>query len=699
MPTPGDNPITKPSEDVLNRQGVAGALANSVRSADASAGYVLGVLGPWGSGKTSLINLTRELLAKEPSLPVLDFNPWMFSGAEQLVDVFFAEIAAQLRLKGPKLQTVAKNIQKYSKLLSPLAPIPFIGAWAERTEKTADTLASWVGDQRPSVLELRTELTKELADLDRPIIVVIDDIDRLSTGEIREIFKLVRLTASFPNIIYLLSFDRERVESALQEVGISGRDYLEKIVQTSFDLPRVPDKLLMKAYLQAVDAAIEATGAKIRFDEVLWPDVLAEIIWPLVSTMRDVRRYCASIHGTISELEDKIQVADILALESIRIFLPDVFEALRSAQGALTSTRDLEFGAYGRSENAEFQALIDTLVEPAKAENREATATALINRLFPAAQRYIGGSNYGSNWKSTWLKERRVAHEDFLRLYFERVAGEAIGPFETAEQIFLVMQEGGDIKARLDAIPKDKLEDVISSLEVWEREYPLGAIPSAIVELLNKIKDIPDRPRGMFDLGDSSLIVTRVVLRMLRVVDDEARVAEIVRDALPQITRPSDQLQLIELVGHIQNAGHKLISAEDAQTFEREWASQVVTLEQGRLESDQHVVQIFMAAKSFGETLPKLKLTPKLVRAMLMDARSETRGQTIGSRAVRRTYRLWWDGLVTVAGSEDELRAGIDALAESELAADEDLTKTISMARKYLDGWRPDDYSSADEND
>ncbi len=58
-----------------------------------------------------------------------------------------------------------------------------------------------------------------LSQLDKPIVIVLDDIDRLSTNEIREVFKLVRLTASFPNIIYVLAFDRLRVELALQEQG------------------------------------------------------------------------------------------------------------------------------------------------------------------------------------------------------------------------------------------------------------------------------------------------------------------------------------------------------------------------------------------------------------------------------------------------------------------------------------------------
>ena len=73
---------------------------------------------------------------------------------------------------------------------------------------------------------MRTHLSK----LDNPIAVVIDDIDRLPTAEIRDTFKLVRLTGSFPNLVYILAFDRARVERALTEDGIPGRDYLEKIL-------------------------------------------------------------------------------------------------------------------------------------------------------------------------------------------------------------------------------------------------------------------------------------------------------------------------------------------------------------------------------------------------------------------------------------------------------------------------------------
>jgi len=225
-----DNPIESSSEDLLRRGGVARALAQNIRSVDASKGYVMAVLGPWGSGKTSLINLTRELLATSPTVSVLDFNPWIFSGGAQLVDSFFTELAAQLRLKGGRFESIAAGIDSYAALLSPLGLLPWIGAWAGRARDTAKALREYASSRKGSVQTRRATLEEELSKLDAPIVVVVDDIDRLTTVEIREMFKLVRLTASFPNIIYLLSFDRGRVEKALGEDGIPGRDYLEKIV-------------------------------------------------------------------------------------------------------------------------------------------------------------------------------------------------------------------------------------------------------------------------------------------------------------------------------------------------------------------------------------------------------------------------------------------------------------------------------------
>jgi ATPase subunit of ABC transporter with duplicated ATPase domains len=84
----GDPPIRRKKEDRLNRARFAEALAEQIASAPGSGGVVFGLLGPYGSGKTSILNMVEETLKETSEDPaVLWFNPWLFSGTEQFMDV------------------------------------------------------------------------------------------------------------------------------------------------------------------------------------------------------------------------------------------------------------------------------------------------------------------------------------------------------------------------------------------------------------------------------------------------------------------------------------------------------------------------------------------------------------------------------------------------------------------------------------
>ena len=105
---PNDSPIESPCDDVLGRAQVAESFARHLLSVDATDGAVVGVFGPWGFGKTSFLNLAKHHL-REPAY-VVDFNPWLFSGTEQLIQQFFTALSVQIRaLRLPNSKKVAKS--------------------------------------------------------------------------------------------------------------------------------------------------------------------------------------------------------------------------------------------------------------------------------------------------------------------------------------------------------------------------------------------------------------------------------------------------------------------------------------------------------------------------------------------------------------------------------------------------------------
>jgi predicted KAP-like P-loop ATPase len=682
MAAVGDNPIRSGDEDRLRRRPGARSIADEIRHTDASEGFVLGVVVPWGSGKTSIINMTREFLEEEPALITVDFNPWAFSGTNELIHAFFRELSAQLKLKDQKLGDIAETIDTYGDLLAPVTLLPFVGGWFARLRGASKVVAELQEKRTASFAAQRDRVAKKLQALESPIVVIIDDIDRLESAEVRDIFKLVRLTASFPNIVYVLAFDRQRVEEALTQSGFDGRAYLEKIVQLGVEVPAVPEGILLRQIMTALDEALSDLPDLTRFNSGAWPDVLAEIVRPLVKNMRDVKRYAASVRSKVRTLDDQVEV-DVMGLEAVRLFLPPVFDAVVAGRSGLTTA----VSGWGdrRGENPVLKQQVEAVVRAG--ESHPEVVRALIQRLFPAAGRHIGDSAYGSEWQTTWLKGRRVANPDVLAVYLGHVANTRMHAFSRAEQAFAVLTDAHQLAALFESYDLETLQDVISSLEAFEEDYPPEAAVPASQVLWNILPRLPERPRGMQSFGGSRLVVTRVVLRLLRRLDNPERVTEAVKEILPAVESLSSRLELITIVGHVEGAGHQLVSDEDAKAFEEALRADLVAATPDALAREQELVRLLYSPKMFGGEVVTVDPGQKeLVSAVLLDARNEVRSQSMGSRAVHRTYQLHWDLLVELFVSEDNLKAALEPLRDTE---NEELVRVIELVDKYLNGWRP----------
>jgi predicted KAP-like P-loop ATPase len=673
-----DNPIRKTEDDELGRTSAAKSFAEQVLGLDTKEGLVVGVLGPWGAGKTSFINLARPTF-ETAEIAVLEFNPWMFSGTQQLVESFFSELSAQLNIR-PDLKGIAEAFGEYGEMFSSAAWVPLIGAWAARAGALAKAVKTVTDKRKDGIGTHRAKIEKALASLSKPIIILVDDIDRLSTAEIRDIFKLVRLTASFPNLIYVVAFDRDRVESALQEQNVPGRAYLEKILQVAVDLPAISETILTKKIAADLDAVIGTTEKPGPFDDSSWPDVFVELISPLIKNMRDVRRYTMAVRGTLKALEGNVALADVLALEAIRTFLPDVFAALHRGVKMLTSTSD---------EVSDRQASKKRIEDLVRLNNNYSDVVkSMIRRLFPAAQYHLGDSHYPSSWKASWLLKRRVAHADVFRFYLERVIGDDFQSFMDAEAVWAVFSNQGELDSKLRSLPPERLQDIIASLEVFEDRFSDEQVVPATTALLNIVPDIPAHDGGMFRFHPK-LTVGRMTLRLLRRLATPASVEQAVREILPKVKPLSSKLDLIVQIGYKPDAGFKLVSEEAAKEFESNWRNDVRNASSEELQRDPQLLIVLLTAKRespFEEPRVVVHDSPEMTLALLRSAQAEMKSRPMSSRSVTRTPWLQWDALVEVNNGEDVLRQRIDELKSSNVA---DTTDILSIVDKYLSGWRP----------
>ena len=721
---PSDNPIRDRQDDVLERTAMADALARQALDLDASEGIVVGVFGPWGSGKTSLINLARGTFESE-GVPVLDFNPWLFSGAEQLVERFFAELSASMGMKN-ELKEVAEAFEKYGTAfnavvgaVSTLLAMPQVGAIVKAATDTAGT-----AKQPESVDARRTKIENALRARGKPIVVVLDDVDRLSAPEIREIFKLVRLTASFPNVIYIVCCDRLRVEQALGEQGLSGRDYLEKIIQWSFNLREVPAHLLNQQLFEAIENALVGIQTPGPFDKDSWGDVYRGILRPLIRNMRDVRRFAMAIRETVGGLEGRVAQADVLALEAVRMFLPDVFRLFPGAIDGLTvSSRPLEreidrmlphdFSDTSTAFNERCKARVNGLIEATKKHGeREAdpdaaeVVRAMLDCLFPAAARLRQTSDRDSESHATddatgLLTERRVAHENILRLYLEGVVNPDLLAFHDAERALDRMTDRVATDEFIRSLEPTRRRDIVSNLCKLMSRIPQERVEPGIVMLLNLWSDTPEPPFELSILvNDLTGHVRTATRRLLETLQGAAAVETAVRRILPELTSFSAKLGLIRRVEQQDSAHRRLVSESVSNEFEGRLRNEIRAASASDLAEERDPLEVLHFAYCNGGTPDdplELGDCPRLTFALLRSVRQEPE---TGTGPVRRFVEQDWKRVVDLYGGEEVLKTRINVLKvrfeslkpwiEARGMPLDESEHLLELANRYLTGSRPE---------
>jgi hypothetical protein len=681
-----DTPIESAEEDVLGRAPLAETIAGHIQRVDASEGFVIGVLGPWGIGKTSLLNLIKQNLQGEIQAPAFQFNPWLFSESEQLVATFFGELGRQIRVDLNRTARLADALESYGESLSVLRHIPVAGPTIDKVLSGARGVGKLMKKSgRDGLLSKRDQLRLILGELDHPIVVLVDDVDRLADDEISDVFRLVRLTGNFPNLIYVVAFDRTRVESVFGG-GEQGRRYIEKIVQLAFDMPAVPQAHLRPILFEGLDTVI-ANGPTTGLDEARWPDVFQECIWPLISTVRDVKRYLTSLPITLETVGTDVALVDVLALDAVRMFLPDVHDRLVVAAEALTTVQ----GSIGAQDHQaeRYGEIITSLVEAAGASGQ--VVEDLIRRVFPAAVHLIGGSRHGVDWLDGWQSDRRVAHPTILRFYVDRVVTPEMLTIRRAELAFELLTDREAFSSMLQQLDPDDLESVITGLEAFERRYPAeAAIPASSV-LLDLYGNLRTERRGVFDMGPE-ITISRVVLRLLQVLDDPARISEAVETVLLEVRTIFGAWELVRLVGHEENVGQGIVPEEDAVRFEREVIERIAEAEPDELSTEREILWMLMWAYDRDPQVRVLSTltSPTVRRKLFLDALTTHHSQQIGSRALQTETVLYWEPLVAVLGSEEEVSRAIHDI-EGDPTARDDLKTAIALAKKYLTGWRPDE--------
>ena len=345
-----DNPIHLTEEDLLQRGDFVKNLCRTFQAASPNESAVFALHGEWGSGKTSAKNLLLMELkkgGKQSPIPI-EFNPWAFSGQDQVLEAFFTEIGKALgrdtngkeasegfKKLGAYLSFGSKTV-KALHLGMDLFGIPgskLVGLVGESLEGGARSAKDYGENIETAAVvsleKVQSELIAGLTKLKRSVFIILDDLDRLTPDQLLVLFQIVKQNANLPGVNYLLLMDINTITERLNKKDL-GPEYIEKIVQFDFRLPHISGEELKTILREGFKSVMGEYSAQIRWER--WEEAWINGAQNLFTTLRRIKRFLHTLrfHINFFENDDVLEVdpVDLFLIETVRKFAPETYSLI-----------------------------------------------------------------------------------------------------------------------------------------------------------------------------------------------------------------------------------------------------------------------------------------------------------------------------------------------------------------------------------
>lgn len=491
-----DQPIESKMQDCLKRTEFSKQLAKAILSYTKKDNFAISLCGKWGSGKTSILNMVIEEIkdiAKDKSETekpiIVKFNPWNYSDSSQLISQFFLEIQQELKIhdNGKNMKEVGNALQRYSSVWEYTKYIPKVGKYFKLLNGAFKGVGEHLAEkanERNSLAEQRKKVIEALGGLKRKIIIIIDDIDRLNNEQICLIFQLVNSVAGFPNMIYLLSFDRNVVARALQkEQNCNGEEYLEKIIQVPFEVPEANHSLICDIFSNRYcNILFNETRMETNFERNYWESILDKCISPFLNSIRDVNRIINTFEFKYNLMRNEINPIDLIALTTLQVCAPTIHEWIYNNSYLLMGSTENCGDATGKEVQEEQEHYLK-ICENVYRENASLMMNVL-QTLFPCFSFKTGRYIYEKETEHELRRKNKVASKDRFERYFNLSLEDIkITQNQVENTIYIYSEE--ELRKYFDVlIESNALLDYLNELLAFAPEIPETRRKFFVLELI-----------------------------------------------------------------------------------------------------------------------------------------------------------------------------------------------------------------------
>lgn len=300
-----DKPITKREQDKLGFGDEVDTLYQRIIERETTTALSIGINARWGDGKSSFINLVEEkFLKNKDRFIVIRFNP-RYSTYDTIPSAFFEILYSELSKYDSRFKS---SFNDYLRVIDVMTDNKYLSALFQTS-----TLFNRDSE--------KSRINEAIKRLKKRIIVIIEDLDRLTGDEIVEVFKLIDGNAAFDNLIFISAYDKRRINSLLESTD-EWTAFSDKFFTWERPLPLRSSKLLLDFLIPNLTSDLTFSEEEI---EEINSSIMANATFftSYLKNLRDVKRYINLVKPSIKRIYKEVKLRDFLLIELVRYRYPD----------------------------------------------------------------------------------------------------------------------------------------------------------------------------------------------------------------------------------------------------------------------------------------------------------------------------------------------------------------------------------------
>jgi hypothetical protein len=441
----------------------ANQVVDVVSNQTAQQAFAIGIKAPWGGGKSSFMNVLKGLIQKK-GIITIDFFPWT---------------ASQGKIQEDFLKVLSEKVFEKDTILSEQ-----LLSYSEKLFKDAIgvsiPLLSWVNIFIPSAVKLKAKVQNRIKHLDKPIVVFMDDLDRLEKNEILDALKLIRDIANFPKLFFLVGYDTSRVSQKISSneypQKISSNEYLQKIFQLEINLPPYDVKYFLTSFTVKVLKEWGDTHPNLDLNNLPlnareWKTSSGKTsliqIGEYFDDFRSLKRFLNLLYLNLTYTQDferaqNLRVQDVFYLTIVECVYPSIWKQLKKrdiiisknkdAQTPLLITNQTQIILQEQNARLKFEHKYEDEAKP-----KFEALIKLLKLMFPEEYEAINGINTVTNYT--------------LYIGFESKEGISMNRLEAMLKERDVYEQIQEVYEKLSDVHQDNLYDQLSIILNTNREY------------------------------------------------------------------------------------------------------------------------------------------------------------------------------------------------------------------------------------